>query len=243
MHGQCTHGKAHGALRYGSGRWSFLFGKWLSQEILPRSSKRSLLTSMKSTISPREWIASWTRKWISFCCINAWRSFHRERSDQSDIHPWKVYSYPWRDQSAKDRSFPYAQQTRWDVNRRIQFSQDGRDRYGITRPRERHPYRLRIRFHQWGKFVQRTVYRNRFPRVLLKNAYATVYLKKDDECECIYPPEDEATILKALRHLGCKSLNECSTHLEMSKLDDSVIEGIFRSFLNGEGLYYCKLSL
>lgn len=76
-----------------------------------------------------------------------------------------------------------------------------------------------------------------FPEYYYKNAYATVYLEKDDECECIYLPEDEAAIPKALRRLGCKSLDECSIHLEMSELDDSVIEGIFRSILDGEGLY------
>ena len=76
-----------------------------------------------------------------------------------------------------------------------------------------------------------------FPEYYYKNAYATVYLEKGDECECIYLPEDETAIPKALRRLGCKSLDECSIHLEMSELDDSVIEGIFRSILDGEGLY------
>lgn len=76
-----------------------------------------------------------------------------------------------------------------------------------------------------------------FPEYYYKNAYATVYLEKGDECECIYLPEDETAISKALRRLGCKSLDECSIHLEMSELDDSVIEGIFRSILDGEGLY------
>ena len=76
-----------------------------------------------------------------------------------------------------------------------------------------------------------------FPEYYYKNAYATVYLEKGDECECIYLPEDETAIPKALRRLRCKSLDECSIHLEMSELDDSVIEGIFRSILDGEGLY------
>ena len=77
-----------------------------------------------------------------------------------------------------------------------------------------------------------------FPEYYYKNAYATVYLEKGDECECIYLPEDEAAIPKALRRLGCDSLDECSIHLEMSELDDSIIEGIFRSILDGEGLYH-----
>ena len=76
-----------------------------------------------------------------------------------------------------------------------------------------------------------------FPEYYYKNAYATVYLEKGDECECIYLPEDETAIPKALRRLGCNSLDECSIHMEMSKLDDSVIEGIFQSILDGEGLY------
>ena len=76
-----------------------------------------------------------------------------------------------------------------------------------------------------------------FPEYYYQNTYATVYLEKGDECECIYLPEDEAAIPKALRRLGCNSLDECSIHMEMSELDDSIIEGIFRSILDGEGLY------
>ena len=76
-----------------------------------------------------------------------------------------------------------------------------------------------------------------FPEHYYKNAYATVYLIKGDECECIYLPEDELAVTKALRRLGCDALNQCHIHMEMSELDDPVIEGIFRSILNGEGLY------
>ena len=76
-----------------------------------------------------------------------------------------------------------------------------------------------------------------FPEYYYKNAYATVYLEKGDQYECIYLPEDEAAIPKALRRLGCDSLDQCHIHLEMSELHDGVVEGIFRSILEGEGLY------
>lgn len=76
-----------------------------------------------------------------------------------------------------------------------------------------------------------------FPEYYYKNAYATVYLEKGNQNECIYLPEDEAAIPKALRRLGCDSLDQCHIHLEMSEIHDGIVEGIFRSILEGEGLY------
>ena len=53
-----------------------------------------------------------------------------------------------------------------------------------------------------------------FPEYYYKDSVATAYLYYGDKKECLYLPEDGLAIGKALRRLGCESLDECDSEYE-----------------------------
>jgi hypothetical protein len=76
-----------------------------------------------------------------------------------------------------------------------------------------------------------------FPEYYYKDSIATAYLEYGDKTECLYLPEDSLAIGKALRRLGCESLEDCNIDLEMTDITSSTIDNISRGILDNEGLY------
>ena len=76
-----------------------------------------------------------------------------------------------------------------------------------------------------------------FPEYYYKDSIATAYLEYGDKTECLYLPEDGLAIGKALRRLGCESLENCTIDLEMTDITSSTIDNISRGILDNEGLY------
>ena len=76
-----------------------------------------------------------------------------------------------------------------------------------------------------------------FPEYYYKDSVATAYLYYCDKKECLYLPEDDLAIGKALRRLGCESLDECGIDLEMTDITSSTIDRLSQDILINEGLY------
>lgn len=87
-----------------------------------------------------------------------------------------------------------------------------------------------------------TVYNSTaFPEYQYRPCIATVYLEHGEQTECLYLPEEYRAIIKAIKRLGCGSIDECSVRMEITDLNEETLSNLLHDIIENEGLYKANL--
>lgn len=80
-----------------------------------------------------------------------------------------------------------------------------------------------------------------FPEYQYRTCIATVYLEHGEQTEGLYLPEEYRSITKAIKRLGCNSIDECSVRMEITDLSEETLSNLLHDIIENEGLYKANL--